>query len=307
MTSHHVGDAERGERPGGMWISSISGRRDVCARCKLFQMPVALYDTTYHMPQCSNFLQLLYFCRVQERSVVPRAHASTGQPAFAADPQTIHPEGGAPVYLLALPAPSPPTSSPAARCLVSPGASISRRHLVVSNVDRTRNRQQPAPRRRGRTRVDDLDRAAASPPRRRQRRRRRRLHHRPSPRTTPPRTDGSAGRAACRPAAWAAPRPDIEGARHAGESAGPERETAEPDLGRDMADVMEASADAAALRCCCAAPACDALRHNRSVLDRVGKDVHAAARAGQVRLLLRLFLPLPLPLAFSCVFLSPWP
>lgn len=38
-----------------------------------------------------------------------------------------------------------------------------------------------------------------------------------------------------------------------------------------------------ALQCCCGNTDCDFLRHNCSVLDSVEKDVHTAARLGQVR------------------------
>lgn len=40
----------------------------------------------------------------------------------------------------------------------------------------------------------------------------------------------------------------------------------------------------AAIRCCCGQDDCAFLKHNCSVLDSVEKDVHVAARMGQVSL-----------------------
>jgi hypothetical protein len=40
--------------------------------------------------------------------------------------------------------------------------------------------------------------------------------------------------------------------------------------------------EAALIRCCCGQEDCAFLKHNCSILDNVEKDVHAAARMGQV-------------------------
>lgn len=42
------------------------------------------------------------------------------------------------------------------------------------------------------------------------------------------------------------------------------------------------SAEATSLQCCCGRPDCVFLKHSSSVLDGVEKDVHNAARMGQV-------------------------
>lgn len=47
---------------------------------------------------------------------------------------------------------------------------------------------------------------------------------------------------------------------------------------------MRASQHSTDLRCCCGRDQCAFLKHNCTILDSVEKDVHEAARMGQVRL-----------------------
>ncbi|KAH8199951.1 hypothetical protein TruAng_005890 [Truncatella angustata] len=58
------------------------------------------------------------------------------------------------------------------------------------------------------------------------------------------------------------------------------------DLGSLMATIAPARDDAEGLplKCCCGSAECVFLRHSNSILDSVEKDVHTAARMGQVRL-----------------------
>ena len=55
------------------------------------------------------------------------------------------------------------------------------------------------------------------------------------------------------------------------------------------------SAPPDALRCCCGQADCVFLRYNCSVLDSVEKDVHNAAKVGQVSIAARALLYIPLP------------
>lgn len=51
----------------------------------------------------------------------------------------------------------------------------------------------------------------------------------------------------------------------------------------DLANLGRQS-EPAVIRCCCGQDDCAFLKHNYSILDTVEKDVHVAARMGQVSL-----------------------
>lgn len=51
----------------------------------------------------------------------------------------------------------------------------------------------------------------------------------------------------------------------------------------DLEMLATALSQPEALQCCCGKTDCVFLKHNCSVLDNVEKDVHTAARLGQVR------------------------
>lgn len=57
------------------------------------------------------------------------------------------------------------------------------------------------------------------------------------------------------------------------------------DLESLVASINDPDPNPADLKCCCGRKDCIFLKHNCSVLDSVEKDVHTAARLGQVRLL----------------------
>lgn len=56
--------------------------------------------------------------------------------------------------------------------------------------------------------------------------------------------------------------------------------------GREDGDHSATYPEPGPIRCCCGSEECVFLRHNCSVLASVEKDVHTAARMGQVRLAL---------------------
>lgn len=61
----------------------------------------------------------------------------------------------------------------------------------------------------------------------------------------------------------------------------------------DLEALVASAGQPDALQCCCGKTDCVFLKHNCSVLDSVEKDVHTAARLGQVRLLSKVWLTFP--------------